>query len=182
MEETYRDQNGLTEEEFLAQYNPKEYPHPYLTADILIFRGKELLLIKRRNHPCINMWAIPGGFVEEGESADSAAARELEEETGVFGLELSQLGLYSEPGRDPRAWVVSEAYTAFCPDDQKVQAGDDAKEAAWFHLENLGDEIRLTKDDIILAIRVENGAFAGSKGLAFDHGKMILDAVKKFNL
>ncbi len=182
MEEKYRDQNGLTEEEFLASYDPKNYPHPYLTADILVFHGKELLLIKRGNHPCIYTWAIPGGFVEEGESADTAAARELQEETGVEGLELTQLGLYSEPGRDPRAWVVSEAYTAFCPDEITVQAGDDAKEAKWFHLENLGDEIRLTSEDIILAIRVENGKFAGSKGLAFDHGKMILDAVKKFDL
>ncbi len=182
MEEKYRDKNGLTEEEFLAQYNPKDYPHPYLTADILVFHGGELLLIKRGNHPCINMWAIPGGFVEEGESADTAAARELLEETGVAGMELCQLGLYSEPGRDPRAWIVSEAYTAFCPGDLTVQAGDDAKEAAWFHLENLGDEIRLTYEDTILAIRVQDGKFAGSKGLAFDHGKMILDAVQKYHL
>ena len=79
--EEIRDKNGLTEAEFLANYKVKDYPRPSLTADILVFNqfngNLQLLLIKRGGHPFINKWALPGGFVQQNERADQAAAREL---------------------------------------------------------------------------------------------------------
>ena len=88
------DENGLTEEEFLSQYQPRDYERPSVTVDMLIFavdksgENKRLLLIKRKNHPYLGCWALPGGFVEMKESLREAAARELEEETGVKGMRL----------------------------------------------------------------------------------------------
>lgn len=101
-----RDKNGLTEEEFLAQYSPKKYPQPSLTADICVFRKTDagelqLLLVQRGGHPFLGAWATPGGFCNPGETADVCARRELEEETGVTGLKLEPVALFSTPGRDP---------------------------------------------------------------------------------
>lgn len=185
-----RDKNGLTEAEFLANYKVKDYPKPSLTADILVFAGEEnsrkLLLIRRGGHPFLGQWALPGGFVGQSESADEAAARELLEETGVEGLPLSQLGLYSTPGRDPRSWVVSEAYLCVADDnDLHPCAGDDASEAAWFRLEEVlihSDTISFTlkKDGEVLSGKVEylpRKKLLSSEGLAFDHAVMIADAL-----
>ena len=88
-----KNEDGLTEKEFLAQYRPGNYERPSVTVDMLIFavdpeaedEDPELLLIRRRNHPCIGQWAMPGGFVNMDESLEEAAARELEEETGITG-------------------------------------------------------------------------------------------------
>ena len=91
------DENGLTEEEFLSQYQPRDYERPSVTVDMLIFavdksgENKRLLLIKRKNHPYLGCWALPGGFVEMKESLREAAARELEEETGVKGMRVEQI-------------------------------------------------------------------------------------------
>ena len=84
-----RDAKGLNEEEFLAQYNADKYPKPSLTADIVIFRLHDddrlpdALFIRRKGHPYIGCLALPGGFAEKGETIETTAARELEEETGV---------------------------------------------------------------------------------------------------
>ena len=83
------DKNGLTEEEYLKNYRPGDYERPSVTVDMLIFavdnreESIRLLLIKRKNHPFLGCWALPGGFVEMTESLRDAAARELEEETGT---------------------------------------------------------------------------------------------------
>ncbi len=155
-----RDTNGLTEEEFLAEYKQKDYLKPSLTADIAVFRAREsytlpgerealwpmssdgepvqvgwdLLLIRRGGHPYLGQWALPGGFVEPGESCTDAAYRELFEETGLSDVPLEQFGLYSTPGRDPRAWTVSGAYLGTVPSGCHAQAGDDAADARWFSL------------------------------------------------
>ena len=94
-----KNEDGLTEKEFLAQYRPGNYERPSVTVDMLIFavdpeaedEDPELLLIRRRNHPCIGQWAMPGGFVNMDESLEEAAARELEEETGITGRVLRHL-------------------------------------------------------------------------------------------
>lgn len=148
------DKNGLTEQEFLAAYKQQDYPRPSLTADMAVFRqgacggasaaddggaggiergaALQLLLIRRGGHPFLGCWALPGGFVEPGESCDEAAARELQEETGLDGVALEPFGFYSAPGRDPRAWTVSQAYLAVVDAQTPVAAGDDAAEAQWF--------------------------------------------------
>jgi len=163
------DKNGLTEKEAIEQYRKKNYPKPALTADIAVFAEQEgtlrLLMIRRGGHPFLGCWALPGGFAEEGETIEQSAARELEEETGVSGLSMSLVGIYSTPGRDPRGWTVSAAYTVLLPDGIiKASAGDDASETEWV-------EVRICegKTEILLPD-------GGSP--AFDHEQIIMDAVR----
>lgn len=188
-----RDKNGLTEAEFLANYMEKDYPRPSLTADLVVFRrdssGVKLLLIQRNGHPYLGCWALPGGFVNKGESAEQAAERELKEETGLEGIAISQLGLYSTPRRDPRGWVVSEAFVAATDGFLRVRAGDDAGSAGWFSINSEGIrrvKLTLTKGDVYLEIEAERmrdpvlsmdkAEIISSSGLAFDHAQMITDA------
>lgn len=156
-EELLKDQNGLTEKEFLDRYQPKDYPRPSVTVDMLLFTvdsrreaGKALpsqemkiLLIKRRNHPYIESWALPGGFVEIGENLDEAAKRELKEETHIENVYLEQLYTWGDVERDPRMRVISVSYLALVQREQcKEQAGDDAADAAWFTVR----KTKLTQD------------------------------------
>lgn len=219
-----RDKNGLTEEEFLAQYHPEDYERPSMAADMVIFTvmnteresfrklpEKELrvLLIRRGGHPCLGCWALPGGFVRPGETAGQAAARELREETGVEGVYLEQLYTFTQPGRDPRTWVVSCAHMALVDSTRvRVRAGDDADHAAWFRVsyrllqeENtvLTDDfhkvfrycLELTDGDVVLRAGVERRVHStrtdwgeeftvtDSGDLAFDHAQIIACAIER---
>ncbi|WP_372007318.1 NUDIX domain-containing protein [Paenibacillus chitinolyticus] len=143
-----RDRNGLTEEQFLAQYRPGDYVRPSVAADMVILtvadttelnyrklpkKNMRVLLIQRGEHPFLGKWALPGGFVRPGETTEQTARRELREETSVDNVYLEQLYTFSEPDRDPRSWVMSCAYMALIDSSQvKIAAGDDAAEAAWF--------------------------------------------------
>ncbi|MEU6868822.1 NUDIX domain-containing protein [Streptomyces sp. NPDC046876] len=133
-----------------------------VTVDLAVFtvRGGTLhvLLIRRAQDPYAGAWALPGGFLLPRESAETAARRELAEETGlpepvVAGLHLEQLRTYSEPDRDPRMRVVSVAFTALVPDmpEPAAQGGGDADRARWVPV---GDV----------------------PGLAFDHAVILADA------
>lgn len=161
------DARGLTEEQAIARYRSKNYPKPAMTADIVIFRkereDRRVLLIRRGGHPFLGRWALPGGFANEQEPVEQTARRELAEETGVEGLSLQLVGVYSKPHRDPRGWVVSVAFCAGISEDIPVKAGDDAAEARWFTLE--GEMLR----DGDLTLRFEE--------LAFDHGEILRDAI-----
>lgn len=122
------------------------YKNPVPTVDIIIEVGAAVVLIKRKNPP--HGWALPGGFVDYGESYETAAAREAEEETGLVVQNLQQFRTYSDPGRDPRQHTASTIFIAQA--DAEPVAGDDAAEAALFTEETLPD-------------------------LAFDHGKIVAD-------
>jgi len=197
-----RDKNGLTEAEFLARYRPGAYSRPSVTADIAVFRtlptGCELLLIRRGGHPYLGKWALPGGFSKETESVWETAARELREETSLIGIPLEPVGLFSTPGRDPRMWVMSEAYVAKLDGSAEAAAGDDAADAAWFavHAEDGPEKLALTfigagetfravlqKHSIpgILGPHTEY-VIQDSGGLAFDHAAMIASAMQKAGL
>jgi 8-oxo-dGTP diphosphatase len=107
-----------------------------VTVDLVIFalRNGELqvLLIKRGVPPFAGRWALPGGFVVEGESLEDAARRELVEETGVRDVYLEQLYTFGDPGRDPRGRVITVAYYALMTGDAAVPvAGTDAGAAQW---------------------------------------------------
>ncbi|MFQ6101146.1 MAG: NUDIX domain-containing protein [Anaerolineae bacterium] len=120
----------------------KDYPHPSVTVDVIIFTLREnalhVLLIKRKHPPFEGMWAIPGGFVDIDESLEEAALRELEEETGVRDVYLEQLYTFGDPGRDPRGRVITVVYFALVPATAiHPHAGDDAAEARWWSVYDL---------------------------------------------
>lgn len=116
----------------------EKYPKPSVTVDVVLFTFIEgelrVLLIRRTREPFRGRWALPGGFVEENERLEDAAARELFEETGLKGIYLEQLYTFGDPGRDPRGWTISVAYFAIVSADltRQVHAGDDAGDAGWF--------------------------------------------------
>lgn len=143
--------DGLTEEQFLKHYKPGDYERPSNTVDMLLFtvadkesssirkdeeKQLKVLLIKRNNHPDIHKWALPGGFVNIDENIETAAYRELEEETSVNNVYMEQLYTYGNVGRDKRMRVVSIAHMALVPQENvKPIAGDDAEDVAWFTVE-----------------------------------------------
>jgi len=129
------------------------YKNPKVTVDGVIMDKEKVVLIKRKNQPYKNKWALPGGYVEYGESTEQAIAREVKEETGIE-IEIERLvGVYSDPNRDPRGHTISIVYLCK-PKCEKLEGGDDAKEAKWFPLGSLPPQ------------------------LAFDHGKILSDAIK----
>lgn len=119
-----------------------QYPRPCVTVDAALIAKRDnetnILLIKRGNEPFIGLWALPGGFVDMDETCEVAAVRELEEETSLSGIPLTQFRTYSTVNRDPRHRTISVIYYAFVDkDDLKAKAGDDATEAEWFNVNNL---------------------------------------------
>ena len=136
-----------------------DFHRPALTADVVAIAGTaapRVLLIRRGHDPFVGQWALPGGFVDEWERPEDAARRELAEETGLAHTgPLAIVGVYGEPGRDPRGWTVSAVYLALLEDEVAVDGGDDAAEAAWFGADALPP-------------------------LAFDHQLIIADALALF--
>ena len=105
---------------------------PRLTADAVILDpGRGVVLIRRGHAPFAGMWALPGGFVEIGEPTDAACRREAREETGLEVETVQLLGVYSDPGRDPRGHTVSAIYLCRVVGGE-LAGGDDAAEARWF--------------------------------------------------
>ena len=133
----------------------EKYRNPFPTVDIIIELDDEknppIILIKRKNPPY--GWALPGGFVDYGESLESAAIREAKEETGLDVKLKYQLGAYSDPSRDPRFHTISVVFVAIAKGRPK--AGDDAKSIGIFYRNSI------------------------PKDLAFDHAKILDDYFKK---
>lgn len=136
------------------------YPRPSVTVDVAVLakeveaKQAKLLLIKRKNEPFQGAWALPGGFVDEMEPLQEAAKRELQEETSISGesCDLWQVGAFGDPGRDPRGWTITVAYTCVVREpiaSLGTRAADDAADAQWFDISQL-------------------------PALAFDHQKVIL--------
>ncbi|GAB3498982.1 NUDIX domain-containing protein [Nocardiopsis coralliicola] len=136
----------------------------WMTVDLAVFtiRGGALcvLLVERGKAPFAGREALPGGFVGAGEAIEAAAARELREETGVeaSAFHLEQLGAYGSPDRDPRGRVVTVAYIALAPGLPEPVAGTDASGAHWADVA---------------------GLLADERTLAFDHGRVLRDAVER---
>lgn len=127
-----------------------DYPHPALAIDIALFtiirRRLHVLLIRRGQAPHEGALALPGGFLLPDETAEACARRELREETGFVADDLQLCGVFSEPGRDPRGWIVSVAFTAFVPADRhQLVAGTDAATAEWLPFTAV-DELTLAFD------------------------------------
>ena len=118
-----------------------EYPRPAVAVDLIVLRVEDnrskLLLIQRKNEPFAGTWAMPGGFLDENETLETAAARELLEETGTSATKLEQFKAYSAVDRDPRTRVISVIFVAEILASDVATAGDDAAKAQWFDIENL---------------------------------------------
>ena len=127
---------------------------PALTVDCVIQDPQgRVLLIRRKNEPFKGAYALPGGFVDIGETVEAGCRREVREETGLDVRDLRLVGVYSDPSRDPRGHTVSTVYLATLPAAAEPVAGDDAATAEWV------DDWRQTP-------------------LAFDHAKILEDAEK----
>lgn len=222
MTEAKVNDKGLTEEQFLKEYSPGDYERPSVTTDILVFtvQNKEvadirkadkkdlkILLIKRKDHPYIGQWAIPGGFVDIHESLEEAAKRELKEETDLDNIYFEQLATYGDVKRDPRMRVISSAYMALIPSRHlKPKAGDDAEDVQWFsisredvsstekedswllHLCSDDEKVKISYKVIEKHVRrgvsleIETTVVPQSltkAALAFDHSKIVVDALQR---
>ena len=116
-----------------CQTEVKEYKNPFPTVDIIIRIAGKIVLVERRNPP--HGWALPGGFVDYGESLEQAAAREALEETGLTIKNVRQFRAYSAPNRDPRFHTVSMVFIAEA--EGEPEGGDDALKASVFSPEAL---------------------------------------------
>ena len=125
--------------------------NPALTVDGVLIENEEILLIRRGREPFKGRWALPGGFVEYGETTESAILREVREETGLETEIIRLLGVYSDPDRDPRGHTVSVVYM-LRRKGGNLKGGDDASEARLFSLDSLPE-------------------------MAFDHEKIVRDAM-----
>ncbi len=209
------------EKEFLAGYDLTKYDRPSVAADIVVFaimadgerdntrkpqdRRLKILLIKRGGYPYKGCWAMPGGFCQKGEDVIDSARRELCEETGLGDVYIKLVGVYGEPDRDPRGWVISSTYMALIDGERcHIKAGDDAQDARWFTVElrgisgenetsGDGERYRLVLTDsssdtrLSAVLRKTDMSTCGRssdsydidecEGLAFDHAKIITEAV-----
>lgn len=125
-----------------------------VTVDSVVFckvnNQFKVLLIQRKNDPFKGQWALPGGFVDEGEDLETAAKRELQEETGVKVESMQQVQAFGKPGRDPRGHTISIGFLSRIYCEEHLEPSDDAKDARWFEIEKLPDmDLAFDHDEII---------------------------------
>ncbi len=196
-----------SEKDFLSEYRIDKYERPSVTADIvaLMIRSTKsgnyrlnsennlsVLLVKRGEHPFKNHWALPGGFLVPGETIEECALRETKEETNLQPVSIMPIGVFSKPERDPRGWIISNAYVSIISEESVNQKGqDDAEDAQWFDVEfeqNENGDYRLCLSccdvelNALLTKKEEKFgrttfAVKNTGGLAFDHAEIIAAAL-----
>ncbi|MFD7921469.1 NUDIX domain-containing protein [Streptomyces sp. NPDC059740] len=166
----------------MPRYDPSAFPPFAVTVDLVVLTVRRhalcALVVRRGEPPFQGRWALPGGFVRVDEDLDTAAERELAEETGLRahsafeppsaeGAHLEQLATYGAPDRDPRMRVVSVAHLALAPDLPTPRPGGDARGARWAPVEELLDGA------------APGEAAEGREPLAFDHARILSDGVER---
>lgn len=111
----------------------REYRNPAPTADIILQRDSKILMVRRKKDPFKGQLALPGGFINEGETAEEAARREAIEETSLEVEPIEILGVYSDPKRDPRKHIMSTVFVGIIVGGSD-KAGDDAESIEWVEL------------------------------------------------
>ena len=171
------------EASFLASYRLDKYPRPSVAADIVALtlrseptgnwraperRRAAILLVKRGGHPFKGSWALPGGFLQPGESLEECARRELREETGLEASALVPLAPRSAPGRDPRGWILSCPYLCIVTAGAEgVRGGDDAAAAEWRALAEPGRRLAFDHDEILAGALARLREADAARDLAF---------------
>ncbi|MDE5863423.1 MAG: NUDIX hydrolase [Lachnospiraceae bacterium] len=170
----------MSEEErrYLDSYDITQFDRPSVVADMAVFSimGKgggnekkqvrdrdnyrklpektlKILLIKRGTYPYKDCWALPGGFCQSKETVYETARRELYEETHVKNAYLNPCGIYGEPDRDPRGWIISHTFLALIDGEKcELRAGTDAWEARWFDISFIKKEKKkiVGKDGVVI--------------------------------
>ena len=130
------------------------YKIPSITADGILIKDNQILLVQRKNEPFKGKWALPGGFVEYGEKTEETVVREVFEETGLKTKIRGLAGVYSDPKRDPRGHTITVAYVLEMSGG-RLEAGDDASDVKFFKVNKL-------------------------PVLSFDHKVIINEAVQRF--
>jgi len=203
-----KDINGLTEQEFLDKYDPTMFERLSMSVDTVIFsidtklqtsnyrklddQKLTVLLVKRNEHPFLEHWSLPGGFIGVREAPAKAARRVLRNKTGLDDLYIETLGTYGEPERDPRMRIISSTYLSLLDRDKfKLQASPYVADSAWFEVEVTDRELVLCGEGQQLVIPYEKAAIRNGKiktveyqvtesnPLAFDHGKILLDGLMR---
>lgn len=214
----------MKEKDFLKHYRQEDYERPSVAVDMTVFSVRNILaenyrklpekvfsvlLIKRAEYPFKDMWALPGGFIRKGENAQTAARRELEEETGIKQADLKALGVFSDPQRDPRGWIISCGFMALIEENKTpFVSKNDAAEALWFrvslkdikksselikngYIKKSRKQLILTNGDIKLSAVIETEEkstlydrevsykIIENNALAFDHAKIIAFSIDK---
>ena len=196
------------EELFLSSYSMDSYERPSVTTDVVAFSMKNvedeswrkdkkesllsILLVRRGEHPYMNHWALPGGFLKMEETLEECALREVYEEAHVNAVSIMPVGVFSEPNRDPRGRIISNAFTTIISEkDARVMGGDDAIDAKWFTVSFEEDEsgnhiLQLTHGDVVLkaVLKEISNRFGrcqyeiiNSGNIAFDHASIIATAL-----
>lgn len=218
----HMEESQSKERKFLEDYRLEDYKRPSVAVDIALFTLKEeksnnyrkmprkklsLLFVKRAEPPFEGMWVLPGGFLRERETLEEAAKRELLEETGIQNVNLRNFKVYSELGRDPRGWILSNAYLALTKENEMLlRATKDAKEAVWAEIQlKKQEEKRLEQAQVYEVFQTYQLSFPGlqeevtakiqeklryektgrstefklleSKGIGFDHAKIIAEVL-----
>ena len=194
-----------------------KYEHPSVASDIVVFsimddtennyrklapKKLKLLLIKRGIEPFKNMYSLPGGFIRNGETLEKTAERELEEETGIKSAYLKEFKTFSKPGRDPRGWVISDAFLALiASQDVSADLSSDADDAFWFEfsyyissekinqnskISHVTITLRHEDHELISILEISHTTGENSdkikiikSDLAFDHAEIIYEGYKE---
>lgn len=191
---------SMTEEEreYLKQYDITRYDRPSIATDMAVFsimddeaaveEGKnrsaenyrkipeskmKILMIRRGNYPYKDYWALPGGFCRKEEDIYETAKRELYEETHVGNAYLQPIGIFGEPERDPRGWIISHTFMALLDGKKsKLRAGTDAWETHWF-------DVQIDKKEIEKNLEEDSAAIINEYDLRLEYENIQLSAVVK---
>lgn len=189
------------EENFLENYDINKYDRPSLAADIAVFsigrkesaeedyrklppKRLRLLMIRRAEQPFLGEWALPGGFMKKGETLCETARRELKEETGTDKAYLELCQVFSDSGRDPRGWIVSQAFMAVLNEEDiakgHITASGDAGDAAWFDVSvRKISEMRQENDNEITCDNDYELILEGDEGLKDENSLVLKGLVRE---